>query len=68
MISTEALYSLWSKGFDLGLVSESEQLRTTVQMRKLAIENHEKHMAEINKWLKNQEKNLKARIKEKASE
>lgn len=61
---TSELRQLYSKGFDLGLTSEAEQMRTTLQMRELAIEQHKKHLAEIDEWLKNQEGGLKRRIAE----
>lgn len=61
---TSELRQLYSKGFDLGLTSEAEQMRTTLQMRELAIEQHKKHLAEIDEWLKNQESGLKRRIAE----
>jgi len=53
---------LFHEGFDLGLISESEQLRTTLQMRQIAVDNHKKHLAEIDSWIKNQKNGLKRRI------
>lgn len=61
---TFELRQLYSKGFDLGLTSESEQMRTTMQMRELIIKQHKKQLAEIDEWLKNQESGLKRRIVE----
>ncbi|WP_288496942.1 hypothetical protein [uncultured Acinetobacter sp.] len=61
---TSELRQLYNKGFDFGLMSEAEQMRTTIQMRELAIEQHKKHLAEIDEWLNNQESGLKRRIAE----
>ncbi|OEY96066.1 hypothetical protein BJD20_13255 [Acinetobacter proteolyticus] len=57
------LTALYRHGFDLGLDSESTQLRTTLQMREMAIKSHKKHLVEIDDWIKNQERGLKDRIK-----
>ncbi|WP_151767924.1 hypothetical protein [Acinetobacter oleivorans] len=55
---------LYLRGFDLGLIDECSQLRTTLQMRELAVKAHKKHLAEIDDWIGNQSRNLKRRIEE----
>lgn len=58
------LRALYRKGFDLGLDGDSQQMLTTIQMRDMAIKQHQKYLAEINDWLRNQENSLKKRIQE----
>lgn len=56
---------LWRKGFDLGLISESEQLRTSMQMRELVVKQHLKNLKEIDVWIENQMSNLNRLIAKK---